>query len=412
MDGEQPVEDLRRRLPTLELELRPALERLRAAHGGSEALRSGSGEARRLRGAVRCLEQIRQGKVRDVRAADVDDLRAIVRVCRPALPIDGLELASPPHEWRVLEAYREALAAVIPRIGRIRVADGAGAVHWIGTGFLCGDGVAMTNSHVATKFAESDGRGGWRCRAGMSASLCVADGDAGALRVTEVVGVHAEHDLALVRVAGPGSERPLRIAAAAPTPFAARRVYVVGHPAADPRNPAADVAQVFASADGRKHLQPGRLCRAVGSRIEHDCSTLGGNSGSPVLDLQTHAVLGLHFAGSHAEANYALPLWTLRDDGLLRAAGIAFEGSPQAPIPDFTDMLLQAALSFAATIPFALRLLRAEGDEIGPDEVPPGPPEPRVERNALDSPPGELRDVGGTVSVILYRREPDQTSAI
>jgi endonuclease G len=39
----------------------------------------------------------------------------------------------------------------------------------------------------------------------------------------------------------------------------------------------------------------------------HDCSTLGGNSGSVLIDLATGRAIGLHFAGRFLEANYAVP---------------------------------------------------------------------------------------------------------
>ena len=41
--------------------------------------------------------------------------------------------------------------------------------------------------------------------------------------------------------------------------------------------------------------------------VLHDCSTLGGNSGSVLLDLATGEAVGLHFAGRFLEANYAVP---------------------------------------------------------------------------------------------------------
>ena len=41
--------------------------------------------------------------------------------------------------------------------------------------------------------------------------------------------------------------------------------------------------------------------------MEHDASTLGGNSGSAVIDLETGEAVGLHFAGSYLQANYAVP---------------------------------------------------------------------------------------------------------
>ena len=60
------------------------------------------------------------------------------------------------------------------------------------------------------------------------------------------------------------------------------------------------------------------------SAIEHDCSTLGGNSGSPVVDLETHQVIGLHFGGRFGVRNYAVPLWMLAGDPLLREGELNF----------------------------------------------------------------------------------------
>ncbi|MFE3993398.1 hypothetical protein ACFXPW_17175 [Streptomyces goshikiensis] len=56
--------------------------------------------------------------------------------------------------------------------------------------------------------------------------------------------------------------------------------------------------------------------------VKHDCSTLGGNSGSPVFDLADHRVLGLHYGGRYGLGNFAVPLWELRGDPLLSRAGV------------------------------------------------------------------------------------------
>ncbi|WP_030983375.1 hypothetical protein [Streptomyces sp. NRRL S-1813] len=56
----------------------------------------------------------------------------------------------------------------------------------------------------------------------------------------------------------------------------------------------------------------------------HGCSTLGGNSGSPVIGLTDHRVLGLHFGCRYGFGNYAVPLWQLVDDPLPGRAGVNF----------------------------------------------------------------------------------------
>ena len=59
--------------------------------------------------------------------------------------------------------------------------------------------------------------------------------------------------------------------------------------------------------------------------ILHDCSTLGGNSGSPLIDLETHKVIGLHFGGIEKNANFAIPLFAMTQDPLLVACGVNFQ---------------------------------------------------------------------------------------
>jgi V8-like Glu-specific endopeptidase len=64
-----------------------------------------------------------------------------------------------------------------------------------------------------------------------------------------------------------------------------------------------------------KRFAPGEIDRALGSAADgtgetvfaHDATTLGGNSGSCVVDLGNDGrlVVGLHFAGIPKHANYA-----------------------------------------------------------------------------------------------------------
>ena len=44
------------------------------------------------------------------------------------------------------------------------------------------------------------------------------------------------------------------------------------------------------------------------ARVEHDCTTLGGNSGSPLVDLGTGAAVGVHYGGAgRFLVNWAVP---------------------------------------------------------------------------------------------------------
>jgi hypothetical protein len=280
-------------------------------------------------------------KIADGRESDLDDdelfgLEAIVLLeGRPAILIQDGDFMPPPHEWSRLTERREPIREVIARSGRVDV-SGHVSLDWLGTAFLVGPATLMTNRHVAREFCSRDGDG-WTFRPGMTTRIDFLEelGSTAALEfeITETIGIHDQHDLALLRVEiassdGQALPDPLPVAATEPPDLFAREVYVVGYPAWDSRrNEPEPIRRLFTDVYNVKRLQPGR---AVGystaySAVEHDCSTLGGNSGSPVVDLETHQVIGLHFGGRYGVGNYAVPLWMLADDPLLRQGELNFQ---------------------------------------------------------------------------------------
>lgn len=92
-------------------------------------------------------------------------------------------------------------------------------------------------------------------------------------------------------------------------------VAVVGHPANDPEhNPNPAWLQAFFQGQfGVKRLQPGRITGLAINELHHDCTTTGGSSGSPLLDVQTGLVLGLHNWGEFMLHNSAVPAAVLTD---------------------------------------------------------------------------------------------------
>jgi V8-like Glu-specific endopeptidase len=257
-------------------------------------------------------------------------LEAIVLVSgRPAILVRNGAFDAPPLDWVVLEDHRPAIEQTMRSVGRIEV-DGHPTHEWIGTGFVVGDGVVMTNRHVAVEFARQSGAK-WGFNPGMKVSIDYAE-DLGTtnpaeFKVTEVIGVHNKHDLALLRVATTAkAPKPLPVSGNPATAKAKRRVYVTGYPAFDSRNGVDAMSRIFANVYNVKRLQPGAVMKVSGRalRLNHDCSTLGGNSGSCVVDLQTHQVVGLHFAGSYRIENSAVLLAGLRKDPLLKKAKVNF----------------------------------------------------------------------------------------
>jgi hypothetical protein len=83
------------------------------------------------------------------------------------------------------------------------------------------------------------------------------------------------------------------------------------------------MAKVFGMKFGVKKLAPGQVNELPGALagdinncvFSHDASTLGGNSGSCIVDFMRDGtrVIGLHFAGMSRKRNYAHSLAALRD---------------------------------------------------------------------------------------------------
>jgi hypothetical protein len=281
------------------------------------------------------LTKLARRRDEDLNDAERFGLRAIVHLeARPAILIRDGDFAPPPPEWARLTAHREQIREVIARSGRIEVA-GHVELDWLGTGSVVAPGVLMTNRHVAAEFCARRGEQ-WAFRQGMTSSVdFLGEHGSGAsleFEITGVIGIHEQHDLALLRVepsssGGEALPEPLAVAASEPPDRIERDVYVVGYPAFDGRrNEPEPIRRIFMDVYNVKRLQPGR---AVGysvmySALEHDCSTLGGNSGSPVVDLESHQVIALHFGGRYGVLSYAVPLWTLADDPLLKKADLNF----------------------------------------------------------------------------------------
>ena len=97
---------------------------------------------------------------------------------------------------------------------------------------------------------------------------------------------------------------PVRLAEQDPAPGA--QVAVVGYPALDPRNDRQVQDAIFGGVYGVKRFQPGEVMAAKAAFINHDCSTLGGNSGSVVVEFESGRAVGLHFMGEYERENFAV----------------------------------------------------------------------------------------------------------
>ncbi|MGI5404581.1 trypsin-like serine peptidase [Streptomyces sp. CA-135486] len=283
------------------------------------------------------LDKLAEGRADEISDDESFGMEAIVLLeGRPAILIQNHDFAPQEGDWAVLDAARAAIRESIARVGRVEV-SGHASLDWLGTAFLVSADIVMTNRHVAMEFARDDGAG-WTFQPGMTARIDLTE-EYGALQVDggpayhvdEVLGIHQDVDMALLRVSPaegvPALPTPLPVAADAPADLPGHPVYCVGYPAYDGRrNEPESMSRIFMDIYNVKRLQPGTTTELVSQQnvVKHDCSTLGGNSGSPVFDLTDHRVLGLHFGGRYGLGNYAVPLWRMVDDPLLRRAEVNF----------------------------------------------------------------------------------------
>jgi V8-like Glu-specific endopeptidase len=259
---------------------------------------------------------------------------------RPALLVEHGRFGTPPAGWEVLDAQRGAIELSIRSVGRIEMLNRG----MVGTGFLVAPGVIMTNRHVAEVFSVPSDNDGWTFKLGRVPVLDYIDErgtkESATFKVAEVIGIHPDVrvDLALLRLdedavgKTPHGWTAPSVLPVAGTPPAIgdteHNVYVIGYPASDNQGitPPDVMTRIFGDVYEVKRLQPGTITQvsATQPRFSHDCSTLGGNSGSCVIDLETHRVIGLHFSGGYRENNYAVALWKLTADDLLARAGVQF----------------------------------------------------------------------------------------
>lgn len=266
---------------------------------------------------------------------------------RPVVDIINDSYHQPPAPWKHLndDQHKTLITAAIPNIGRVEIPRHPTAPYG-GTGFVVGSNLIMTNRHVAETFATGVGLRELAFIPGRTPGIDfkqeVIPSEQIILNFERMLMVHPYWDCAIVQVSGlPAHITGLVLDGKEPETTIDRDIVVIGYPAQDPRNDLALQNRIFRGIFQRKRMQPGRLkgygqVRSYGNTVEaitHDSSTLGGNSGSVVIDVTTGRVVGLHFAGVYLRANYAVPTWELALDDRVVDAGVNFQDAPEVGDP-------------------------------------------------------------------------------
>jgi len=245
---------------------------------------------------------------------------------RPAYDILHDSFDDLPSVWSDINAARAPLESMIRSIGRLNVV-GHPSLSFIGTAFVCGDGWLMTNRHVvelvmSVKPMSLD----LVFRPGLSANVDlkqeVASTDSVVLELTGVACISTTWDAGLFKTKSlPPSAAPTPLRASKPPNIVARTAAVIGYPAFDAAENLIQQIQIFRGTFDKKRLEPGKIngyapIKSFGNTVTalaHDCTTLGGNSGSALIDVAEAQVFGLHFGGLES-TNFAVPTWELASD--------------------------------------------------------------------------------------------------
>jgi endonuclease G len=319
-----------------------SVSRPSAEMGGSGDFESLEARAPSTAAAESGLQKLVEDRHEQITPSEMFGLEAIILPRnRPAVFVRGNSYDNLSDPWLSLNGddVRKRIAALLPLVGRVEVPTSP-ILAYAGTGFVVGKGLIATNRHVAQLFSRGIGLT-IRYRAGDAAIDfrrqvdSPQDDRANYLAVNAVEMIHPYWDMALLRIDGlPTDNNMLKLSTKSPEELINHNVVVIGYPARDDRSDLTLQDRVFSKIYNVKRLQPGVLrARAAIQSFEntvnavtHDASTLGGNSGSAVIDVDTGEVVALHFAGEYLKANYAVPMYELARDRRV-APRLNFDGA-------------------------------------------------------------------------------------
>lgn len=256
---------------------------------------------------------------------DLNDVQeAIINVIgRPVLEIrnDSFDVDEPELDfWKdILKENKNGLTKVIPSVGRIEL-EGHPTLDWVGTGWLYRDDYIITNRHVAQEFAARHGeRFVFKRNFLNEAFTCSIDfkeelnnPTSKSHTIGKVLHIEPEngYDMAILQIAWDNTNGKFQSLELADKLATDQTIATIGYPARDSRTKIPeDQVRIFSNLFNKKRLAVGEIDYIDPNNqfFIHDCTTLGGNSGSPIVDIETQRVYGLHFAGKERQGNFAIP---------------------------------------------------------------------------------------------------------
>lgn len=279
----------------------------------------------------------------------------VKRIGRPPLLVrnDVVELQPLDDFPAGTDVQIKGIEVFIPSVGRVEFINHSMA--WGGTGWVVDkkpDGhIILTNRHVAQIVAKRNAEGRavfmrspvtgvrYGAQVDFNEEVGATTANERVARAVEVVYLADDlaADMALLKVKradGATFLMPDPIPLADHEAVDKELVALVGYPAFDPRNDADAMHQYFADLYDVKRFAPGLIMKATaGALLSHDCTSLGGNSGSMLISLEQKKAVGLHFAGTYGVSNSAVGITTIKQllaGSLTTVGNISFESTAEA----------------------------------------------------------------------------------
>lgn len=287
--------------------IKKALNKRRAIIGDQKAIEQDEK-------ANAALEMLREGEVPS--PAQLAALELVVRMMRPAPWFEEGELRPLPKEaagifdhWKQFQVQIQPYFRSIGRIDRVSlVAPIRDTDNTVGTGFVVSyeRDLLVTNKHVLADLSS----GSFKLEKGQATVSFQREyntiPEEQPVHIIGVEDVSKTLDIALLKL-----EKTVYTDGRKAIPFnlepAAEElpVVAVGFPCDDGRNPLF-VKPLFGENFGWKRAAPGLIVGSNADHYYHDCSTLGGNSGSPLLSMKDASLVGLHHEGKFTFRNEAI----------------------------------------------------------------------------------------------------------
>lgn len=247
---------------------------------------------------------------------------------RPVLFIKHGEIEIPESDElkERLFKYKPMIERGIGSVGRIELKNHQEKN--VGTGWLISDRIIATNRHVAEKFATKKSRtafGGLFKKNFLGDDLKAVVDFKEEYHLDSTINNQFEIEIERILYLPDSSQSSPDIALLKiknshnlpePIPFVENKLHVdqligvVGYPFQDPRGVEDREMEkrIFGDVFGVKRYAPGQIIEVQSQPwyFLHDASTLGGNSGSLIHDMETGCAIGIHFGGILLEGNYAV----------------------------------------------------------------------------------------------------------